>query len=86
MGLTLLEMPNLCKITGHFQARCMSNIKKSTHERGGYPTVMVTMLDLDCKQTLVHQTLVRAGALLEAEWVEVRCVPWVIHKCPIVSL
>lgn len=27
-----------------------------------------------CTQILVHQTLVRPRALLEAEWVEIRCV------------
>lgn len=43
-------------------------------------------VSLGCTQTLVLQTLVRHGALLEAEWVEVRCVHEDIHKYPIVLL
>lgn len=31
---------------------------------------------------VVHQTLVSPGALLEAEWVVVRCVHVDIHKYP----
>lgn len=39
------------------------------------------MVDLDCTQTLVHQTLVRPVVLLEAEWEEVRCA-W-RHPAPL---
>lgn len=35
---------------------------------------------------VIHQTLVRPGALLEAEWVEVKCVHEDIHKYPLVCV
>uniref|UniRef100_A0A669EMK6 CCHC-type domain-containing protein n=1 Tax=Oreochromis niloticus TaxID=8128 RepID=A0A669EMK6_ORENI len=44
------------------------------------------LVDTGCMQTLVHQSLVRPGALLEAEWVEVKCVHGDIHRYPIVPL
>lgn len=44
------------------------------------------LVDTGCTETLVHKSLVRPGALLEAEWVEVRCVHGDIHKNPVASL
>lgn len=44
------------------------------------------LVDTGCTQNLVHQNLVRPGALLEAEWVKVKCVHGDIHKYPIVQL
>lgn len=44
------------------------------------------LVDTGCTQTLAHQSLVRPGALLEAEWVEVKCVHSDIHRYPVVSL
>lgn len=44
------------------------------------------LVDTGCTQTLVHQSLVRPGALLEADWVEVKCVHGDVHKYPIVPL
>ncbi|XP_026003826.1 uncharacterized protein LOC113009615 [Astatotilapia calliptera] len=51
--------------------------------RGG---IRQALVDTGCTQTLVHQSLVRPGALLEAEWVEVRCVHGDVHRYPIVPL
>lgn len=42
------------------------------------------MVDLGSKRTLLHKNLVGLGAVLEAEWVEVRCVQGDIYKYPIV--
>ena len=42
------------------------------------------MVDSGCQQSLIHQNLVRPGALLEASWVEIRCVHGDIHRYPIV--
>lgn len=44
------------------------------------------LVDMGCTQILVHQSLVRPGALLEAEWVEVKCVHSDIHRYHVVSL
>ena len=32
------------------------------------------LMDTGCNQTMIHQRLVRPGALVEASWVKVRCV------------
>lgn len=40
------------------------------------------MVDLGSKRTLLHKNLVGLGAVLEAEWVEVRCVQGDIYKYP----
>lgn len=44
------------------------------------------MVDLGCTQTLVHQTMVLPGSLLESEWVEVKCVHGDIHEYHLVPL
>lgn len=44
------------------------------------------LVDTGSRQNLVHQHLVHPGALLEAEWVKVKCVHGDIHKYPIVQL
>uniref|UniRef100_A0A669B7F8 Integrase catalytic domain-containing protein n=1 Tax=Oreochromis niloticus TaxID=8128 RepID=A0A669B7F8_ORENI len=51
--------------------------------RGG---IRHALVDTGCTQTLVHQSLVRPGALLEADWVEVKCVHGDVHRYPIVPL
>lgn len=42
--------------------------------------------DTVCTQSLMHQSFVRPGALLKAEWVLVKCVHVDIHKYPKVPL
>lgn len=42
--------------------------------------------DYAARQSLAHQNLVWTGALLEAEWVEIRCVNGDFHKYPVVQL
>lgn len=49
----------------------------------GYPYALV---DTGCTQTLVYQSLFRPKALLDAEWVEVKCVHGDVRKYPVVSL
>ncbi|XP_069381335.1 uncharacterized protein [Paralichthys olivaceus] len=44
------------------------------------------LLDTGCNQTMIHQRLVRTGALMEASWVKVRCVHGDIHEYPVVTL
>lgn len=44
------------------------------------------MVDSGYIQNPVNQTLVWPGALLEAKWVEVRCLHGVMHKYPIEPL
>lgn len=42
--------------------------------------------DYAARQSLAHQNLVWTGALLEAEWVEIRYVNGDFHKYPVVQL
>jgi len=44
------------------------------------------LMDTGCNQTMIHQRLVRPGALIEASWVKVRCVHGDIHQYPEVTL
>lgn len=44
------------------------------------------MENLDCTQSMIHQNLVRPGALVEASWVEVGCVHGDVHGYPVVPV
>ncbi|XP_062415775.1 uncharacterized protein LOC134107852 [Pungitius pungitius] len=44
------------------------------------------MVDSGCSQSMIHQSLVRPGALVEASRVKIRCVHGDIHEYPIVSV
>ncbi|XP_062418320.1 uncharacterized protein LOC134129059 [Pungitius pungitius] len=44
------------------------------------------MMDSGCSQSMIHQSLVRPGALVEASRVRIRCVHGDIHEYPIVSV
>ena len=44
------------------------------------------MVDSGCMQSIVHQNLIRPGALLEAGWVDIRCVHGDIHRYPVVPV
>ncbi|KAK0156653.1 hypothetical protein N1851_000130 [Merluccius polli] len=46
----------------------------------------VALLDSGSCQTLIHQSLVRPGALLEASWVEIKCVHGDVHKYPFLTI
>lgn len=52
----------------------------------GAPALVSTLVDMGWMQTLVHQSLVCPSSLLEAEWVEVKCVHGDVHRYPIVPL
>ena len=43
------------------------------------------MVDSGCMQSMIHQNLVRPGALVEACWVDIRCVHGDIHRYPMVT-
>ena len=44
------------------------------------------LMDTGCMQTMIHESLVRPGALLEAQYVKVKCVHGDIHKYPLVPI
>ncbi|XP_059210478.1 uncharacterized protein LOC131989303 [Centropristis striata] len=44
------------------------------------------MVDSGCTQSIVHQNLIRPGALREAGWVDIRCVHGDIHRYPVVPV
>uniref|UniRef100_A0AAQ4P4Q9 CCHC-type domain-containing protein n=1 Tax=Gasterosteus aculeatus aculeatus TaxID=481459 RepID=A0AAQ4P4Q9_GASAC len=44
------------------------------------------LVDSGCMQSMIHQSLVRPGALVEASRVRIRCVHGDVHEYPIVSV
>ena len=44
------------------------------------------LVDSGCTQSIIHQDLVRPGALVEASWVDVRCIHGDIHRYPVVPV
>ncbi|KAM4562630.1 uncharacterized protein PAE49_011040 [Odontesthes bonariensis] len=44
------------------------------------------MVDSGCMQSMIHQNLIRPGALIEASWVDIKCVHGDIHRYPVVSV
>ncbi|XP_077936125.1 uncharacterized protein LOC144383152 [Gasterosteus aculeatus] len=44
------------------------------------------MVDSGCTQSMIHQNLVRPGALVEADRVRIRCVHGDVHEYPVVSV
>ena len=52
-------------------------VQRGTHQ---------ALLDSGCMQTMVHQRLVRPGALVEASRVSVRCIHGDVHEYPMVPI
>uniref|UniRef100_A0A8P4KG28 Gypsy retrotransposon integrase-like protein 1 n=1 Tax=Dicentrarchus labrax TaxID=13489 RepID=A0A8P4KG28_DICLA len=44
------------------------------------------MVDSGCTQSIIHQNLVRPGTLVEASWVDIRCVHGDIHRYVVVPV
>jgi len=50
-------------------------------------SIRQALVDSGCMQTVIHQSLVRPGALVEvSSWVNIRCVHGDIHKYPLVPV
>lgn len=72
------------KVSQAFCANKLPRARRDTFQcKGGLHQAIV---DSSCTQTLVQQTLVEPGVLLEEGWVENRCVRGDIYKYPIASL
>lgn len=83
LGHFCLECP-LMKVSQAFCANKLPRARRDTFQcKGGLHQAIV---DSSCTQTLVQQTLVEPGVLLEEGWVENRCVHGDIYKYPIASL
>lgn len=83
LGHFCLECP-LMKVSQAFCANKLPRARRDTFQcKGGLHQAIV---DSSCTQTLVQQTLVESGVLLEEGWVENRCVHGDIYKYPIASL